>query len=681
MEWGGRILLNGTGTEQHPYGCDGDNHPGIAVNKTLTMAGLYHTAYVSCDDGIRFRNSHDELQIELLGIAFRQTPLTFEDCIQVKASNCTFQNASTAFSIQIQNRSRCQIDIQSSMFLHNSPFCIKLLLLGKNASQSLDVSVKVFDTNFVDNGVPNRQPIDRGVVVIKSKDETVSNDTHIHTFFQNVTCKRNRGPFITVNVSKAVTDEIYKDVYLKHNTIPSSGKISDVLLVNSLYHSATKETRTKFINFQCIQNAKLRCIGIQSDKADVDIRESTFVGHNLTKEAGAALRLDAKLNASLKVLNTNFTNNTASEGGAVFANSPHGTLNLNFSNCNFTGSSAIRSGGRGCAISVGKPPKHGNSSCPSKLNFTILNAMVSNSHGNFHRCVTIFVRFNSGKVEIKESKWVNNLRKTSGALHIFSETAKSEANVTISRSSFTDNARTTISISATNTNAGNTTIVDNLIANFKNRQQTALSIKPYYQIKLENITVTNFRYGLKSLREPFKHDAFSVNIAVFNCTLINNIYDMLLTFHDPTSIQLMIKNTIFTSNEIREKSYAIRLHIPPLRNGNSSDAVIELDNNTFDYKPSSSFALFFRGNKTLSIRRSTFRNCVCLYREKWSLSNGSFYETATGALSILTIPDKLLQSGCVHLDVKRNIHPQSYSYRGHYISRQRRLSGWRRIHQ
>ena len=170
--------------------------------------------------------------------------------------------------------------------------------------------------------------------------------------------------------------------------------------------------------------------------------------------------------------------------------------------------------------------------------------------------------------------------------------------------------------------------------------------------------MANFRYGLKSIgrRSRLKAQAFPVNIVVFNCTLINNIYDMLLTFRDPTSIQLMIKNTVFAGNEIREKSYAIRLHIPPLRNGNSSDAVIELDNNTFDYRPSSSFALFFRGNKTLSIRRSTFRNCVCLYREKWSLSNGSFYETATGAISILTNPDKLLQSGCVHLDVK-NEHP------------------------
>ena len=658
--------MNGTGTEQHPYGCVGDNHSGITVNKTLTMAGLYHTPHVSCDDGIRFRNSHDELQIELLRIVFRQTPLTFDDCLHVKVSNCTFQNASTAFDMQIQKRRSCQIDIQSSMFFYNSPFCIKLLLLSKNTSQSLDVAMRVFDTKFVENGVLDRQPIDGGVVVITSKGETVSNDTHIHTFFEKVSCKRNRGPFITLNVSKAVTDEMYKDVYLKHNTMPSSGKMSDFLVVNSLYRSVTKETHAKFISFQCVQNAMLRCIGIQSDKADVDIRESTFVGHNLTREAGASLRLEVKLNASLKVLNTNFTNNKASEGGAVFANSPHGTLNINFSYSNFTGCSAIKSG-RGCAISVGKPPRHGNSSCPSKLNFTMRKVIFSNCHGHFHRCVTVFIRFNSGKVEIKESKWVNNLRKTSGALHVFSETAESEANVTISRSSFTDNVGSTISISATNANVGNATLVDNLIANYKNKQKAALTINPHYQIKIENITVTNFRYGLKSLGGRWRHEAFPFNIAVFNCTLINNIYDMLLTFHDPTSIQLMIKNTIFTSNEIREKSYAIRLHIPPLRNANLSDAFIELENNTFDRRPSSSFALFFRGNKTLSIRRSIFRNCICFYREKWSLSaQGPFYETATGALSILTNPDKLLQSGCVRPDVKKNIHPL-WTYRSHVL--------------
>ena len=215
----------------------------------------------------------------------------------------------------------------------------------------------------------------------------------------------------------------------------------------------------------------------------------------MTREAGAALCLQVNLNTSLKVLNTIFTNNKASEGGAVFANSPYGTLNLNFSNSNFTGCSAVKSG-RGCAISVGKPPKHGKTSCPSKLNFKIRKVIFSNCHGHFHRCVTVFVRFNSGKVEIKESKWVKNFRKTSGALHVFSETAESEANVTISRSSFTDNEGSSISISATNANPGNATIVDNLLANYKNRQKYALSINPHYQLKLENIVVNNFRNGL-----------------------------------------------------------------------------------------------------------------------------------------------------------------------------------------
>lgn len=663
---GGRILLNGTGTEQYPYGCDGDSQPGITVNKNLTMVGLYHTPYVSCDDGIQFRNSDDGLQIELLGIVFRQTPLTFEDCLQVKASKCTFQNASTAFNIQIQNRTSCQIDIQSSMFFYNGPFCIKFLLLGKNTNQSLDVALKVFNTKFVENGVLSRQPIDRGVVVITSQDETVSNDTHIHTFFENVTCKRNQGPFIILNVSKAVTDEMYKDVYLKHNAMTSSSKMSHFLHVNSLYHSVTKETHTKFINFQCVQNSMLRCIGIQSEKADVVIQESTFVGHYLTREPGAALRLEIKFNASLKVFNSDFTNNTASEGGALFANSPHGTLNLNFSNSNFTVCSAFKSG-RGCAISVGKPPLHGNSSCPFKLNFKIRKLIFSNCHGHHSRCVTVYIRFNNGRVDVKESKWVNNLHKTSGTLHVFSETADSEANVSISRSSFTDNEGNTISLSAINANPGNATIVDNLIANYKNMQKVAVKINSRYKIKLKNITVTNFRYGLISLKREGR-EAFPVNIAVINCTFMNNIYDMLLTFHDPTSIQLMIRNTIFTSNEIRERSYAIRLHIPPLINVNSSDAVIELENNTFDSRPSSSFALFFQGNKTLSIRRSIFKNCICFYREKWSLSaHKSFYETATGALSILTNPDKLLQLGCVSdRDVKKNIHPM-WTYRSHVL--------------
>ncbi|XP_078370496.1 uncharacterized protein LOC144654278 [Oculina patagonica] len=684
VNWGGRIFLNGTGTKQHPFDCDGDLRP-IYVNKTLAMIGLGFTPYVSCDDGIYFRNSTDELQelsIELSGIVFQLTTLTFDDCFHVKLSNCSFQYASTALSIQIQNSTTLHLDIKSSTFFYNTRFCIKLVFLSNITSHSLyyDVSIKVFDTEFMENGLLHRQPIDRGngllhrqpidrgVIKITSKEEIVSNHAHVHAFFQNVNCERNRGPFINLNVSTAIMNETYKNVYLKHNTLPSFGKTSNTLL-NSLYHSVTKETRAKFINFQCMQNPMFRCIAIQSDKADVDIRESKFIGHNVIRERGPGLFLEATNEASLKVLNSNFTNNKAYEGGAVFANSPHGTLDLKFSKVNFKGCSSIK---RGCAITVGRPPlpKHHNGSCPSKLNLAISNVKFNDCHGKFHRCITVYVRFKSGRVVVEESKWVNNLWKTSGALHVYAETTDGGANVTISRSSFKDNEGTVLSISALNANAGNATVVDSLIAGNKNRQKSALSISPKYRIKLDSIAVANFRYGLKTLATGSGHEAFPANIAVVNCTFTDNIYDMLLTLPDPTSVHLIIKNTIFTSNEIRERSYAIRLHIPPLRKINSSNAVIELDNNTFDSRPSSSFALFFQGNKTLSIRRSIFRNCICLYREKWALSYGSgdrtFYETATGALSILTNPDKPLRSGCVHLDVKNDTHPL-WTYHSHVL--------------
>lgn len=104
----------------------------------------------------------------------------------------------------------------------------------------------------------------------------------------------------------------------------------------------------------------------------------------------------------------------------------------------------------------------------------------------------------------------------------------------------------------------------------------------------------------------------------------------------------MIKNIVFISNEIREKSYVICIYILLLRNGNFFDVVIELDNNIFDYRLLSSFVFFFWGNKILLIWWLIFRNCICLYWEKWLLLNGFFYEIVIGVLLILINFDKLL---------------------------------------
>ncbi|KAJ7391301.1 hypothetical protein OS493_019434 [Desmophyllum pertusum] len=50
VDWGGSIYLNGIGTEHRPYDCSlPDYHPGIYVNKSLSMKSNYSISHVSCN--------------------------------------------------------------------------------------------------------------------------------------------------------------------------------------------------------------------------------------------------------------------------------------------------------------------------------------------------------------------------------------------------------------------------------------------------------------------------------------------------------------------------------------------------------------------------------------------------------------------------------------------------------
>ena len=68
------------------------------------------------------------------------------------------------------------------------------------------------------------------------------------------------------------------------------------------------------------------------------------------------------------------------------------------------------------------------------------------------------------------------------------------------------------------------------------------------------------------------------------------------------------------------------------------------------------------------VSHTTFRNCVCIHRKQWrknpSDSEGSFRETATGGISILTDPGIPLQLGCVQSNVVNDTNPR-WSYDSH----------------
>lgn len=665
VDWGGEIYLNGSGTKMNPYNCSvSDEHPGIYINRSLSIKGFL-SPHVFCVEGFHFKKANDERRtwLEFSGIAFWQTSLSFEDCHFVRLLNCSFRDSSSPLRVQIAKITTFRMDVQDFSFFRNNSQCVEVLLLNNSRNRSRIVTVNIKDTQFMRNGFSGGARAHRGGIKIASNEKysIKSVTAHIKVSCTSVKYKNNLGPFIDLLVPNAVTEEAYEHVELKYNTFMKYS-------LYSVYMSDAREAHVKFTDFQCVENLSARCISIQSNKADVEIHDSFFYKQNMMKSTGGSLFLEGNISASLKISNSKFISSSAAAGGSLFANSPRGFLKINLTNVIFI---YCRARNYGCTIAIGKRPerkrhRYYKGLFPDELDFTLRNVTVEKWNGKSSKCTAIEVFLKGGKVTMDESSFYKRLRTSVGGAFTLM-TLGGKTNVTISKSKLIDNAsrkRQGISfkIVASNGNAGNVTIINSLIFSSGTKQK-ALLISPKYRIKLVNTTVKSFLYGFQVLATPPKNSSFPIDIYVNNCRFINNARDLLLTLLDPTSVRVIIKNTIFTSNDTIQKSFAIRLMIAPLKHISSSNAVITLENDTFDSKPSSNFALFFEGRKNVTIRRSRFRNCKYAYPEvkKWNIpgnkSGGGFYETATGAISILTNPDKPLTTGCLLSDSKINAHP------------------------
>ena len=643
------------------------------------MKAFNLTPYVFCAEGLHFQKTNGEqhtLTLELSGIAFWTTPLIFEDWNQVKILNCSFHNTLRALSIQLQNITTFQLDVQGFSFFQNNSQCIKLLLLDNIGNKSRFIAINISGTHFIQNGFYGVQRSERGVMKIASSDHKALKQVDVHIFCEKIKCVKNQGPFINLNVSTAITNETYKDLELSLNRLPSWKISSDKeqkLAVHSLYFSNARKTQAKFVNLECRHNPSVQCIKTQSVEADVDIQNSYFHKQSTMGRAGSCISIEANIRASLRILNSAFKKNEADSGGSLFADSPDGILYINITNVRFA---ECRARMYGCVITIGKPSwsGHHNQTSPQKLHFNLRNVTIERWKGKYSKCTAVHVLLKSGNVTAEESKFHKKTRKTvEGALRVVTTGGKS--NVTISRCSFKDIAVLAIKgfdiirVVAGNGNAGIVTIADSLIINnVIAKKKVALFISPKYRIRLVNITLIAFRCGFHAVSSPPANSSFSVDISIDNCTFINNVYDIQFKIYDPTFTQVLIKNTLFTcsSNETvknSDRTYAVGLLIPPLKHNNTSRAVIELDNNTFHSRPSSYLVLFFKGDKNVTIRRTIFRNCINAHRYKWFGDSGSgfFYETATGAIAILTNPDQPRNLGCVLPDSTKEIHP-SWTY-------------------
>ena len=677
---GGHIYLEGKGTVQRPYNCSSSpsGSSGIIINKNLTMKAFYSTPHVFCVEGFHFQKPNVEqrtLRLELSGIAFRTTPLTFEDWHQVQIINCSFHNTPRALSIYIHSIISFRLDVEGFSSFHNNSHCIKLLLKDYIGPKNPLIAMNISGTNFEQNGLYGAQTSERGVMKIASSDQKAPKQVDVHVFCEKVKCTRNQGPFVNLNISTAITNETYKDLELSVNKLPSLKNSLDKkpkLAVHSLYFSLARQTRAKFVNLTCRNNPSVQCIKTQSHEADVGIQDAYFHKQYTLETAGSCISIEANIRASLRILNSTFKDNEADFGGSLFVDSPDGFVYVNITNTVFTICKARK---YGCAITIGKPlwSGHHNQSSPQKLHLNLRNVTIERWKGKYSKCTAVHVLLKSGNVTVEQSKFHKKTRTTvGGALRVVTTGGKS--NVTISKCSFKDEAVKArkgfiIMVVAGNGNAGIVTIADSsIINNATAKKKVALFISPKYRIRLVNITLISFREGFHGVSSAPANISFLVDISIDNCTFINNVYDVKLQIYDPTFAKVLIKNTLFisSSNETVKNSvqtYAVGLLIPPPKHNISSRAVIELDNNTFHSRPSSYLVLFFEGDKNVTIRRTIFRNCINAYRYSWSHREvrGLFYKTATGAISILTNPDKPRNLGCILLNSTKDIYP-SWTY-------------------
>ena len=293
-DWGGQVILNGSGTEKQPFDCKRitthEHHPGIRVTRNATLTSLLSTkALVTCRNGFHFYRSSERLRIILSEIVFFKTPLKFKDCSHVEIVNCSHEEIvhrdrrkEAAVLIRVNKSLNVNVTIGNSLFLSNS-VGVKIHFERRHPKRDMMFSLNMEKTEFLNNGFYTTSRI-RGAVLFSSE-EKFAHKIHLNVTVDQVVCMAGEGHFLNIDLPTAVTRETYRDVILEGNRFITS---------RSLYYSRVKMASVAFFRLQCRNNSEVRCLTVQSfTKAnrtiDLSVHESSFYDNKTNRTKYAAI--------------------------------------------------------------------------------------------------------------------------------------------------------------------------------------------------------------------------------------------------------------------------------------------------------------------------------------------------------------------------------------------------------
>ena len=345
-----RILLDGSFTKSDPYNCGiinlekrdktrflKDKNNTINVNISLEIIGFHSPAYISCDDLLRFTGpsaKKEEMEVNFTSIVFTNTSTVFIDS-SVSFGNCSFRQSFNPVQFKMLFRQSATVAVRGSLFYNNTG-CIRLAL-SKSDTQ---VAIHLDNVNFT-QGRPFSEDEGSGISIYGASRTLILN-IGIHVSCNNVLFSNNVGPLITNNVKFSETKEFYQYVKFVKNSVllnasPGTG----------LYFSRGRNVTIVFDHIVSTGNAaNIRCVQFDSNAVQLKVFNSQINGHSLAaNHSGAGIFIRAVRSSHVLIKNSSFEGNTAAyRGGSVAFNITGGVINMTVCKSNFTNNSALDGG-------------------------------------------------------------------------------------------------------------------------------------------------------------------------------------------------------------------------------------------------------------------------------------------------------------------------------------------------
>jgi len=596
-----------------------DENYTINVKVSLKIIGFPSSAFISCDDLLRFTGpsaKKEEMDVNFTNIVFTNTSMVFTDS-SVSFVNCSFLQSFNPIQTKLVFHQSATVAVKGSLFYKNTG-CIRLALFESDTQAAIHLD----NVNFIQNRPPSNN--EGSGISIYGASRTLMLHIDINISCKNVLFSNNVGPLITNNVSFSETKEFYQRVKFVKNSVllnASSGK--------GLYFSEGRNVTVVFDHIVSTGNAaNIRCVQFDSSAVKLKVFNSEINGHSLAApHSGAGILIQAVRSSHVFIKNSSFNGNTAAHrGGAVAFNVTGGVINVTVCKSNFTNNSALNGG----AFSVN-----------SQLGFVLVDL----EHVSFRNCrsnrtggALFIIKNRLVQFRARFCSWMSGTAQVGSSIYISSFPTMTQSNATtkLKNCKFVNNSDMLLGSVFVMSSVGSVEVFQTRW----NKNSRAFAVVCNCRVNFTEVNVTECTgtafHGLSS-----KRNRDSMKLHFERCVFRGNKEGDIYVFAESRYLQLTLESIKFVEkkNVKKEECNAV---LVKLYETVTSGSKIELRNVLIEEFVGSAAVILKSLNSnttnTVTITSSTFRRIRSYYSEK--------YHSETSPLSIVLPLDNLDQSIC-----------------------------------